>query len=150
MTDGLPSADEHDRDEPDGVAAEPGGLAHDGGWPDDAVAELETGPPFDDFDEPDEDRSPRPTPAPRRTSRGSGSVLAAAMLGLREALEGPQKETIVIQAEAPGEPPDVDRVGLQAELDDGRRAVGPPLDDLKEKAEASRRTACLRRRRQRG
>jgi hypothetical protein len=117
---------------------------------DDAVTELETGPPFDDEDRGGATRGPRqPMPAPRRSSRGSSSILAAAMLGLRDVLEGPQKETIVIQAEAPGEPPDVDRVGLQAELDDGRRAVGPPLDDLKEKAEASRRAARSRRRRQR-
>jgi hypothetical protein len=107
----------------------------------DAVAELETGPAFDD---------PPTRPIPpvrRRSSTASGSILAAAMLGLREVLEGPQKEKIVIQAEMPGEPPDIDKLGLQAELDDGRLAVGPPLDDLKAQAAASRRSARARRRR---
>ena len=33
------------------------------------------------------------------------------MLGLRDALEGPKEELIVIQAEVPGEPPDIDRKG---------------------------------------
>ena len=77
-----------------------------------------------------------PPARPQRTSSVRGGVLAAAMLGLREVLEGPKKEQIVIQAEAPGEPPDIDRRGLEAELDDGRMAVGPPLDDLKDKAQA--------------
>ena len=105
-----------------------------------AVTELETGPPFDE--------EPRPIqPVRRRSSTASGSILAAAMLGLRDVLEGPQKEKIVIQAEMPGEPPDIDKLGLQAELDDGRLAVGPPLDDLKEQAAASRRAPRSRRRR---
>ncbi len=108
---------------------------------DPAVAELETGPPFDEAH-----IAPRAV-TPRRSGRGSSSILAAAMLGLREVLEGPAKETIVIQAEAPGEPPDVDKLGLKAELEDGRRAVGPPLDELKEQAEATRRAGRLRRRR---
>ena len=68
------------------------------------------------------------------------------MLGLREVLEGPQKERIVIQAEVPGEPPDIDRLGLKAELDDGSLAVGPPLDELKDRAAATRRSSRLRRR----
>jgi hypothetical protein len=108
---------------------------------DPAVAELERGPLFDD-DAP----APRPAPPRRRGTRGNGSVLAAAMLGLRDLLEGPPKESIVIQAEAPGEPPDVDKLGLKAELEDGRRAVAPPLDDLKGKAADSRRIARRRRR----
>ena len=68
------------------------------------------------------------------------------MLGLRDLLEGPPKETIVIQAEAPGEPPDVDKIGLKADLDDGRRAVAPPLEDLKDQAAKSRRNTRKRRR----
>ena len=68
------------------------------------------------------------------------------MLGLREVLEGPRKERIVIQAEVPGEPPDIDRLGLKAELDDGSLAVGPPLDELKDRAAATRRSSRLRRR----
>jgi hypothetical protein len=110
--------------------------------PDDpAVAELESGPPFDE-------EPPRPIqPVRRRSSTASGSILAAAMLGLRDVLEGPKKEKIVIQAEVPGDPPDIDKLGLQAELEDGRLAVGPPLDELKDKAAATRRSARARRRR---
>ena len=104
-----------------------------------ALAELESGPLFDD--EPVE-----PPPARRRTSTARGSILGAAMLGLRDVLEGPKKELIVIQAESPGEPPDIDRIGLKAELDDGSLAVGPPLDELKDKAAATRRSSRLRRR----
>jgi hypothetical protein len=118
-----------------------------------AIAELESGPPFDEPQEDPEDgqraSAASASTARRRGTRGSGGVLAAAMLGLRDVLEGPKKETIVIQSEAPGEPPDVDKLGLKAELEDGRRAVGPPLDDLKERAEATRRASRLRRRRNR-
>ena len=95
-------------------------------------------------EEPVED--PPAPPAPPRRSSIRGGVLGAAMLGLREVLEGPKKEQIVIQAEAPGEPPDIDRRGLEAELDDGRMAVGPPLDDLKDKAKATRRSHRVTRR----
>jgi hypothetical protein len=105
-----------------------------------ALDELEQGPPFDDEPE------PAPSPAPRRRSVANGSILAAAMLGLRDALEGPKEEVIVIQAEVPGEPPDIDRRGLKAELEDGSVAVGPPLDELKHQAESARRKARRRRR----
>jgi hypothetical protein len=103
-----------------------------------ALDELEQGPPFDD-----EPVAPAP---PRRRSIASNSVLAAAMLGLRDALEGPKEELIVIQAEVPGEPPDIDRKGLHTELEDGSLAVGPPLDELKDRAAAARRKARRRRR----
>jgi hypothetical protein len=108
---------------------------------DPAVAELESGPPFD------EEPGPPLRPIRRRPTTAGGSILAAAMLGLRDVLEGPRKEKIVIQAEVPGEPPDIDKLGLQAELDDGSLAVGPPLDELKAKAAASRRSTRSRRRR---
>jgi hypothetical protein len=104
-----------------------------------ALEELEHGPPFDD-------EPIAPAPLPRRRSIASTSVLAAAMLGLRDALEGPKEELIVIQAEVPGEPPDIDRKGLHTELEDGSLAVGPPLDELKDKAAAARRKAKRRRR----
>ena len=108
-----------------------------------ALSELESGPPFDD--QPDEPVAPRP----RRASSARGSVLGAAMLGLRDVLEGPKKELIVIQAEVPGDPPDIDRLGLTAELEDGSLAVGPPLDELKDKAAATRRSSRVRRRSER-
>lgn len=104
-----------------------------------ALDELEHGPPFDDA-------PMAPARPPRRRSIASNSVLAAAMLGLRDALEGPKEELIVIQAEVPGEPPDIDRKGLHTELEDGSLAVGPPLDELKDKAAAARRKAKRRRR----
>jgi hypothetical protein len=103
-----------------------------------ALDELEQGPPFDDV--------PPPAARPRRRSIASNGVLAAAMLGLRDALEGPKEELIVIQAEVPGEPPDIDRKGLHTELEDGSLAVGPPLDELKDQAAAARRRAKRRRR----
>jgi hypothetical protein len=79
-------------------------------------------------------------PSPRRGRGGvSGSVLAAAMLGLRDALEGKPKEDIVIQVDADGDPPDIDISGLDDPLDDGARMTGPPLDTLKEQAAATRR-----------
>jgi hypothetical protein len=92
------------------------------------------------------DEPPVPPAPPRRPSSVRGGVLGAAMLGLREVLEGPKKEQVVIQVDAPGEPPDIDRRGLEAELDDGRMAVGPPLDDLKDKAQATRRSRRVSRR----
>ena len=104
-----------------------------------ALDELEQGPPFDDV-------PAAPAPPPRRHSIASNSVFAAAMLGLRDALEGPKEELIVIQAEVPGEPPDIDRRGLHTELEDGSLAVGPPLDELKDQAAAARRRAKRRRR----
>ena len=104
-----------------------------------ALDELEQGPPFDD-------QPVTPARPPHRRSIASNSVLAAAMLGLRDALEGPKEELIVIQAEVPGEPPDIDRKGLHAELEDGSLAVGPPLDELKDQAAAARRKARRRRR----
>jgi hypothetical protein len=98
-------------------------------------------------DRPDEEGSPPPDAVPRRrASSARGGVLGAAMLGLRDVLEGPKKEQIVIQAEAPGEPPDIDRRGFEAPLEDGSLAVGPPLDDLKDKAKATRRSRRLSRR----
>jgi hypothetical protein len=80
-------------------------------------------------------------PEPPRRGRGgiAGSMLAGAMLGLRDALEGKAKEDIVIQVDADGEPPDIDLTGLDDAFDEESRMSGPPLDELKARAEASRR-----------
>ncbi len=79
-------------------------------------------------------------PQPRGRRGGvAGSVLAGALLGLRDALEGRPKEDIVIQVDADGEPPDIDVTGVEGDLDAGRRMTGPPLDDLKSRAASSRR-----------
>jgi hypothetical protein len=61
------------------------------------------------------------------------------MFGLRDALQGKPKEDIVIQVDADGDPPDIDLAGLDDPLDDGGRMTGPPLDDLKARAAATRR-----------
>jgi hypothetical protein len=79
-------------------------------------------------DDPDGAEPDRRELKPRR---GTSSVLAAAMLGLRDALEGPKKETIVIQVDAAGDPPNIDLDGLDEELSDEHRMSGPPLDDIK-------------------
>jgi hypothetical protein len=57
----------------------------------------------DDRDEPD-DAVERPVDRFRRTA--TGSVVAASLLGLRDALEGrPEKEEVTIVNEAPAAPP---------------------------------------------
>ena len=88
----------------------------------------------DDFAEPEPDDFAEPAPSPlprRRTSTARGGALAAAMLALHEIYYGPQEDTIQIQIDAEGDPPDLDRVGLDELLSDGSRLVGPPLDELK-------------------
>ena len=104
-----------------------------------ALEELESGPAF-------EDRPPAPVPR-RRPSSARGSILGAAMLGLREVLEGPQKERIVIQAEVPGEPPDIDRLGLEGgtgRRQPRRRAAARRAEG--QRPAATRRSSRLRRR----
>jgi hypothetical protein len=114
----------------------------DPGHPDPPQEELVIDP-----DEPDPllaDLPETPTP-PSRPRRGTSGVLAAAMLGLRDALEGPKKETIVVQVDAAGDPPNIDVDGLDEHLGDAHRVSGPPLDDIKERGPA--RAPARRRRR---
>ena len=68
------------------------------------------------------------------------------MLGLRDVLEGRPKEEIPIQAEASGDPPHLDVDGLDEQLDDRRRMVGPPLERIED---LSSLTRSKRRRRSR-
>ena len=76
-----------------------------------------------------EDTAPVPPSGPRR--RSSGSVLGAAMMGLQQALYGKPHEETVIEVETSGDPPNIDLNGLDEQLGDDRRIVGPPLDEIK-------------------
>lgn len=85
----------------------------------------------DDDDAPDGDHAPeRPVDKLRRTA--VGSVVAAGLLGLRDALEGrPEKEEIAIVSEAPDEPVDDDDALLTFDeaLPPGIKVVVPRLPD---------------------
>jgi hypothetical protein len=101
--------------------------------------------PLDD-DEPtqsgDEAR-PANTGPPRRRASG-GSILAAAMLGLRDVLYGKPKEDSVIEIESSGDPPNIDLDGLDEPLGRDHRMIGPPLDDIKSRAHVRRRGSRAR------
>ena len=87
--------------------------------------------PEDFDDDPDDDR---PKSTLKRTGR-PGQMLGAAMLGLGEILQPKPKQEIPVQFETPGEPPDIDRKGLDEVFDStGRRLQGPPLDAIKARA----------------
>jgi hypothetical protein len=81
--------------------------------------------PVDDLDE-----NERPVDRFRRTA--TGAVVAAGLLGLRDALEGrPEKEEVAIVNEAPDGPPLRD-LEVVLDLDHPERSVAivrPPEDD---------------------
>lgn len=81
-----------------------------------------------------------PRVPPKRHKGGGGVMLGAAMLGLRDVLYGKPKEDTAIEIEASGDPPNVDLDGMDMAIDEHRRAVGPPLDDIKARAVQNRRT----------
>jgi hypothetical protein len=81
-----------------------------------------------DFADPDPTLVPRP-PVRRRT--GAGTMLGAAMLGLREVLYGKVKEDSVIEIESSGDPPNIDIDGLDELFGDDQRLVAPPLDQIR-------------------
>jgi hypothetical protein len=85
-----------------------------------------------------DDYTPRP-PAKRRKG-GGGAMLGAAMIGLGEVLYGRPKQETAIEIEASGDPHNLDLDGLDMPIDDTRRAVGPPLDDIKARAVRNRRS----------
>jgi len=61
--------------------------------------------------------------ADRFRHTAAGSVIAAGLLGLRDALEGrPEQEETVLEAEAPGAPPP-DGIELFLDPDDPTRSV---------------------------
>jgi hypothetical protein len=74
-------------------------------------------------------------PVPRIARSAAGGALAAAMLGLRDALEGPkEQEAIVI--EAPGEPQDPEDFLLQLDFEHPERSrvilrsTAPPTEPV--------------------
>jgi hypothetical protein len=87
----------------------------------------------DDYD------NSRPGQSPQRRKGGAGTMIGAAMMGLRDILYGKPKEETPIEIEASGDPPNVDLDGLDVQLDENRRAVGPPLDEIKARAVQNRR-----------
>ncbi len=73
--------------------------------------------PGDERAEGDDEAFVRPIDKFRRTT--GGTVLAAGLLGLGEALEGrPKKEEVAIVQEAPGGPPNDDWLDVQLDFDD--------------------------------
>ena len=65
-----------------------------------------------------------------RAKGGSGgAMLAGAMLGMRDVLEGPKKEQIAIVVDAPTEPIDVDEEGIRIDFEDTSVAAPalPPM-----------------------
>jgi hypothetical protein len=89
-------------------------------------------------DDADQAATPRPA-GPRRRSSG-GSILAAAMLGLRDVLYGKPKEDSIIEIESSGDPPNIDLDGLDEPIGRDHRLVGPPLDEIKARAHRRRST----------
>lgn len=81
-------------------------------------------------------------PLPRSTRRRvgvGGQMVGAAMLGLAEILQPRPKQEIPIEVANPGEPPDIDRKGLDEALgDSGDRIVGPPMNRIKAAARTGR------------
>jgi hypothetical protein len=69
----------------------------------------------------------------RERGGSGGALLAGAMLGLRDALEGPKKEQIAIVVDAPTEPIDVDEEGIRIDFDDTSVAAPalPPMETRK-------------------
>ncbi len=80
----------------------------------------------------EETASTRPVDKFRKTA--VGSVVAAGLLGLRDALEGrPEKEEVTIVSEAPARP--VDETGVQIIIDEETKTVkvvlpSPPPEEL--------------------
>ncbi len=65
--------------------------------------------------------------AGRRKGGATGAAMAATMLALRDIYEGPPREEVPITEEASGEPHDVDRDGIDFEVDDVN-VTAPPLE----------------------
>ncbi len=71
-------------------------------------------------------------PLPKIARSAAGEVLAAAMLGLRDALEGPRKEQEAVVVDAPGEPNDPEDFLLQLDFEHPERSrviLRRPPDD---------------------
>ena len=74
----------------------------------------------------------------RRRHGGVGGVLAAAMLGLDEALHRKPKEEIPIVVASNSDPEDIDRKGIVIPIDEATSVVAPPQPRGREAAARSR------------
>jgi len=80
--------------------------------------------------EPDSAQQPFERPVDRFRRSASGAVVAAGMLGLRDALEGrPEKEEVTIVNEAPTAPPRDLEVVIDLDYPERTVAVVRPADD---------------------
>jgi hypothetical protein len=66
--------------------------------------------------------------AGRRKAGVAGAAMAGAMLALQEIYEGPLRDEIVAETEAPGEPGDIDRDGIAMRIGDVDVWAPPPAD----------------------
>jgi hypothetical protein len=73
-------------------------------------------------DPPDTPYEPGRRPLPKIARSAAGEVLAAAMFGLRDALEGRPKEQEAIIVEAPGQPHDRDDFLLELDFEHPERS----------------------------
>jgi hypothetical protein len=76
----------------------------------------------DEYDEPsadefDDDEHAAPRPIQRFQQSAAGTVFAAGMLGLRDALEGPKKEEVQVVTDWAGDPPFTDPFVLRLDPD---------------------------------
>ena len=94
---------------------------------------------------PEDATPPAPAGPPRRKS--GGSIVGAAMMGLQQAMFGKPHEEAVIEVETSGDPPNIDRDGLDEQFTDDSRLVGPPLDEIKARRRPVRPSRSSRRRR---
>jgi hypothetical protein len=74
----------------------------------------------------------------RSKGGGGGAILAGAMIGLRDALEGPKKDQIAIVVDAPTEPIDLDEHGISVNIEDTQLSA-PALPPLPERMSKPRR-----------
>jgi hypothetical protein len=82
----------------------------------------------DDVDEP----TPEIRPIDKFRQTATGSILAAGLLGLAEALEGPRREEVAIVVDDAGEPPFTDPIVMRLDPDnpaDSIVMVRPHLRD---------------------
>ena len=94
-------------------------------------------PPVDVVDDLADDR-PAAIRRARRLGGLPGAVLAGALMGLKDVLDPPKDKQAVV-VEASSEPHDIDKDGIDMELDGDRRAVSPPLPPIAAHAPRRRR-----------
>jgi hypothetical protein len=95
--------------------------------PDDAVNGSSAGP--DPVVDPMGDDRAAVIRRARKIGGLPGAVLAGALMGLKDVLDPPKDKQAVV-VEASSEPHDIDKDGIDMELDGTRRAVAPPLPPM--------------------